>query len=549
MKPQLRHLFIWLSLICTYALINGCSSSDSSGDTSSASSQTVSGTVTNYYTGTPIEGAKVSLTLENNQALAETDNQGNYIVKKPVSGNRVVARAAAAGYGEYSVLVDIGENQTLTDIDIELRPTHFSDEFDTGVNNTFRDPDSNFAYLELTANSLVDSQGNLAEGIANAAITVIDPSSDSSLMPGDYRTQPINGESEYLESYGAISINLSDAQGGELNLAPGQTAIIRIPVASLHTEASAPTEIPLYYFNPQTGYWVEEGTATRMTDTDTGELVYVGQVSHFSTWNADQPMETTMLTGRVLDRFGNPVAGAEVQSEGTDYIGQTQAITDANGYYTIPVRIASNINLYFFSNGLTAALEWHSGVSAVDDVTLIPAALTAELTWGELPPDLDTHLVTPDGEVYFSNRKLSSNGFLANLDVDDTNGFGPEVLTTTSFSLPGCYEYFVDYYSGDTRWDRSEARVKVQWNGETKIFDISSAQSPMGDFEILTKNWSIFVAEVDDQQNVSLRWTHKLIDGTSCDQQIAAIPQSRMSTSQASRKLSTERVTNKYYSR
>ncbi|OZG74193.1 hypothetical protein BTA51_04020 [Hahella sp. CCB-MM4] len=546
MKPQPRHLFVWLTFISALLLINGCSSSDSSSDSSSGTSATVSGSVTNYYTGEPIEGARISLTLEDNQSLAESDAQGNYTVKKPISGNRVVARAIAEGYGEYSVLVNIGEDQTLSDIDIELLPVHFSDEFDTAANTVLRDPDTNFAYLELTANSLVDSQGNLAEGTAKAAITVIDPSSDSSLMPGDYQTQPVNGESDYLESFGAVSVNLSNAEGEELNLAGGQTAVIRIPVASLYTETNAPTEIPLYYFDPKTGYWVEEGTASLMTDADTGELVYVGEVSHFSTWNADQPLKTTTLNGRVLDQFGNPVAGVEVRSEGTDYIGQTQAVTDANGFYSIPVRINSNLALYFFSNGLTAALEWESTNGTVDDVTLIPAALEVELTWGELPPDLDTHLVTPAGEVYFNNRKLSSDGFLANLDVDDTDGFGPEVLTATTFSLPGCYEYYIDYYTGDTRWDRTEARVKVKWNGETKIFDISHAIALPSDFENLTKNWSVFKVDVDDQQNVSLQWTHKLIDGTSCNPQVAAAP---MALSPAQRRTATDKVKNKYYAK
>jgi uncharacterized protein YfaP (DUF2135 family) len=48
-------------------------------------------------------------------------------------------------------------------------------------------------------------------------------------------------------------------------------------------------------------------------------------------------------------------------------------------------------------------------------------------SWGRSPADLDLRGVFPGNHVFF-NRKL---GAKANLDVDDTDSFGPETITST----------------------------------------------------------------------------------------------------------------------
>ena len=56
------------------------------------------------------------------------------------------------------------------------------------------------------------------------------------------------------------------------------------------------------------------------------------------------------------------------------------------------------------------------------------------LNWGEAPPDLDSHLLTPiiDGNtyhIYYSNTGNYEGPPYAKLDTDDTNGYGPETIT------------------------------------------------------------------------------------------------------------------------
>jgi uncharacterized protein YfaP (DUF2135 family) len=65
-----------------------------------------------------------------------------------------------------------------------------------------------------------------------------------------------------------------------------------------------------------------------------------------------------------------------------------------------------------------------------------PMALRATLTWNTNGTDVDFWITDPNGEkCYYANRTTSSG---LTLDTDDTNGYGPENITTESI-IPGDY--------------------------------------------------------------------------------------------------------------
>lgn len=89
------------------------------------------------------------------------------------------------------------------------------------------------------------------------------------------------------------------------------------------------------------------------------------------------------------------------------------------------------------------------------------------LEWGATPADLDSHL---DGEcrsgsgssvsVNFLNDTAKANGkTIAGLDVDDTDGFGPETITL--YDTNGTYEYRVHRFSSGGSLALSGATVKI----------------------------------------------------------------------------------------
>ena len=76
-----------------------------------------------------------------------------------------------------------------------------------------------------------------------------------------------------------------------------------------------------------------------------------------------------------------------------------------------------------------------------------PGEIRMVLNWGENPHDLDSHLKTPqiNGQEYhimYSNRGSSESIPFVTLDVDDTNGYGPETITIKQ-AYDGTYLYYI----------------------------------------------------------------------------------------------------------
>ncbi|WP_409417014.1 tetratricopeptide repeat protein [Flavobacterium sp. PS2] len=65
------------------------------------------------------------------------------------------------------------------------------------------------------------------------------------------------------------------------------------------------------------------------------------------------------------------------------------------------------------------------------------------LNWGKYPEDLDSHLSFQGNHIYFQHKK----GNMANLDVDDTDSYGPETITIENKKFGEAYHYFVHDYS------------------------------------------------------------------------------------------------------
>lgn len=95
------------------------------------------------------------------------------------------------------------------------------------------------------------------------------------------------------------------------------------------------------------------------------------------------------------------------------------------------------------------------------------------LTWGEVPRDLDSHLLGPtsDGDtfhVYYGNEQESVGDVTyVELDHDDTSGYGPET-TTIYQQLEGTYTFYVQNYTGYPSLGASGAKVEV-YNGSEKV--------------------------------------------------------------------------------
>jgi hypothetical protein len=213
------------------------------------------------------------------------------------------------------------ENEGVTNVEIYLTEDTPNFQVNTTSANTLSL--SNGAEINLPANAIKTSLGTAFTGQMNVAVVHLNPTDADfaqNIPGGDLLAENSLGKEVQLYSYGMLQVKMTDNSGNELNLADGKTASITLPVPA-SMKANAPTSIPLWHFEESTGKWKEEGSATLQGD------VYVGTVSHFSTWNCDYPGDRATVKGLILDCNNLPLPNIHVQ------VGQRDITTNGNGEY------------------------------------------------------------------------------------------------------------------------------------------------------------------------------------------------------------------------
>ena len=339
LRPSAPRLLRGLALCLAVALqaCGGGGSGNSNPPPPPPAQATVSGTVVSSADGQPLSGVQVrSGTLS-----ATTDAGGNYTLTNVPTSAAAVVTFDVAGYapGIARVTPPAGGKATASP---HLTPVAASLQFAAAAGATVSVANST-ARVTLPAGGLVNtSSGAAANGTVTAEVTPIDPAADPANMPGNFLSTGASGTVP-IDSLGAMSVTLRDANGNRLNLAQGQTSTIRIPVATRAT--SLPATMPLYYLDETTGLWVQQGSATLQGVAPL--QYYEGAVGHFSHWNIDHPTETLFLTGCLVDQQNKRVAGADVKSDGVNYSGSDSVQTDANGNFTVGMMRGTGIaNVY-----------------------------------------------------------------------------------------------------------------------------------------------------------------------------------------------------------
>ena len=188
---------------------------------------------------------------------------------------------------------------------------------------------SNGTTISLPANGVKStSTGASYTGAISVYSHYIDPTAAdiAGIMPGDLRGLRTNGDLNVLDSYGMLEVELTGASGELLQIADGKKATLTMAIPSSLT-ATAPATIPLWYFDETTGLWKEEGTANKVGNQ------YVGEVSHFSTWNCDNPKPHVPYHCRLVYSDGSPASNVEVKLIEENYYGggTNHGFTDENG--------------------------------------------------------------------------------------------------------------------------------------------------------------------------------------------------------------------------
>lgn len=188
-----------------------------------------------------------------------------------------------------------------------------------------------------------------------------------------------------------------------------------------------------------------------------------------------------------LQKNGEQSAAATTNAQGQAAL-QTTFPDDASALLIVKKAGYSNLVVKCPCAGTTYAIS--PVMNSLDGMRIV-------LNWGANPHDLDSHVVYPGNHVFFSNKR----GTDANLDVDNTTGFGPETITLTRKHVGERYVYAVHDYSdgGSPQTDRlgkSSAKVFV-YVGQTLV---KTYYVPAGNGNL----WTVFaVTENGDFQDIN----------------------------------------------
>jgi len=147
--------------------------------------------------------------------------------------------------------------------------------------------------------------------------------------------------------------------------------------------------------------------------------------------------------GQTLTASTNINGNASLNSTSADN-NENLLIIKKDGYSTLVVKCPCD--------GMSYALS--PVMKGLDSIRVV-------LTWGESPSDLDSHMVYPGSHIFFAHKE----GVDGNLDVDDTDSFGPETVTLSKKIYGEDYVYAVHDYS-----DKNDSTTTNLSTSQAKVF-------------------------------------------------------------------------------
>lgn len=275
----------------------------------------------------------------------------------------------------------------------------------------------------------------------------------------------------YQDSLKSVGIKLYSGWSEDQSKSYWTAYRILMLMADGKTMQQAVDTIPDWYkFDDPASFWYgpdgERGmTLNGINDTDMQVVIDSPRNGTSTTYR------TTTISGQVL-----PVSLCRRLSVSVN--GQSSAMTfDSQGNYSqmIGLRNGSNTIIVTAQGDTKSVTEQ---VSVTGNFT--SDLFYSELSWNTNYNDIDLHMVPVSGadgysdDCYYSHKVSYWGG---TLDVDDTNGHGPEHITARD--LPdGKYLMFVHYYSTHGQTNPATVSLSVSSYGSTaKIFTLPAMTS------------------------------------------------------------------------
>lgn len=326
--------------------------------------------------GLPVSGVQVSA----HTASATTDVNGLFVMKNAiVPEGRLVVLAKKAGYFT-AARAEAPKVNGATRTKLFLMTKSGIQTLSASTGGTVNVTGG--ASVAFAASSFKTSSGAAYTGTVNVAARYLDPASMSfgDYFAGDALAQTAAGAEVSLISCGVLRVEITDQGGQPLSLDAAKPATLTYPKPT--SNATAPSSMPLWYFDETLGMWKEEGSATLVSGK------YVGTVSHFTDWNLDYSGPYGTVQFRVTCNTAG-IEGVAVKISGFDHkTGYTSADgsisfirVPADKEIEIYIRAEDNKGLYFITTPIKVQLT-PDQVNIIPDIVLnspCPATLQGKL--------------------------------------------------------------------------------------------------------------------------------------------------------------------------
>ncbi|MGB3078236.1 MAG: carboxypeptidase-like regulatory domain-containing protein [Saprospiraceae bacterium] len=269
--------------------------------------------------GIPVQGVMISMGTSSGM----TDENGNYFFTDIALTGDDHLIAEKAGYFKGSRRFRSAGSQTQF-IRITLLPQEEKGVFASSQAATISI--DNKSKLHFPDHVIVYENGSAYNGNVHVLANPIygDDAQLSNKMPGDLIGIDDSGTKVALGSLGMIALELRSDAGEKLQVAATKSVEMELAIAGKQVD-KAPSTVPLWSFDEDKGYWVEESVATRQGN------VYVAQLTHFSYWNCDDNYTLTDWTGRFVYADGQPAQNINVCLTLTSLNSEVCSLTDAKG--------------------------------------------------------------------------------------------------------------------------------------------------------------------------------------------------------------------------
>jgi hypothetical protein len=183
------------------------------------------------------------------------------------------------------------------------------------------------------------------------------------IMPGDLRGIDEKKKQRGLRSFGIVTLNLTGQNGEILYLNNAQQAGVLMNIPG-PLQSSAPAQIALWLFNTASGYWEQQGFASKQGNA------YIAMVKSTGFWHFAIPFDVVNLKATFLDQDNNPIPNMQMSIVSKIDFIPVYSYTDAAGGFT--GKVPSNSQLILSLINACGQIFYHQEIGPYSADATIP---------------------------------------------------------------------------------------------------------------------------------------------------------------------------------